>query len=50
MKDLGALGSAMTGSGSVVFGIFKDNRRAHVAKAALRMSGLRTFCVRPVSE
>ena len=50
MKDLGALGSAMTGSGSVVFGIFKDNRRSHVAKAALRMSGLRTFCVKPVSE
>ncbi len=48
LLEMGALNAAMTGSGSVVFGLFDDAGRAHKAKAALRASRYRTFCVRPV--
>lgn len=48
LLEMGALGAAMTGSGSVVFGLFDDAVRAHKAKAALRACRYRTFCVHPV--
>lgn len=38
MLDLGACGALMTGSGSAVFGIWKDERAAQAAAATLRMS------------
>ncbi|MEA4921497.1 MAG: 4-(cytidine 5'-diphospho)-2-C-methyl-D-erythritol kinase [Clostridiaceae bacterium] len=50
LLDMGAIGAAMTGSGSVVFGIFEDARKAHKAKTSLRMSRYTSYCLQPVSE
>lgn len=50
LLNMGALGAAMTGSGSVVFGIFEDDKKAHKAKTALRMSRYTSYCVQPISE
>ena len=41
--DFGASGTAMTGTGSAVFGIFTDQSKARAAQAAL--SGEYSFCV-----
>ena len=48
MLDMGALNAAMTGSGSVVFGLFNDVEQAHKAKNALRAERYRTYCVKPI--
>lgn len=48
MLDMNALNAAMTGSGSVVFGIFDDAELAHRCKAFLRQQKYRTYCVKPV--
>ena len=50
MLDMGALNAAMTGSGSVVFGIYDDVDRAHAAKNALRAERYRTYCVKPIHK
>ncbi len=50
MLEMGALNAAMTGSGSVVFGIYNDVDRAHRAKNALRAERYRTYCVKPVHK
>lgn len=50
LLDNGAMAAAMTGSGSVVFGLFKHAGRAHSAKYVLRLLGYRTYCVSPVGE
>jgi len=50
MLAMGALNAAMTGSGSVVFGLFDDVNKAHQAKNALRAERYRTYCVRPVNR
>lgn len=49
MLDMKALNAAMTGSGSVVFGIFDDIEQAHACKAMLRQLKYRTYCVKPVN-
>ena len=40
MKDHGAIGSMMSGSGPTVFGFFEDNKTARAAKEALTQSGM----------
>lgn len=50
LLENGAMAAAMTGSGSVVFGLFKNAGRAHMAKNVLRLLGYRTYCVSPVNE
>lgn len=50
LLENGALCAAMTGSGSVVFGLFSHQGKAHAAKSALRLFGYRTYCVAPVGE
>ena len=50
MLEMGALNAAMTGSGSVVFGIFDDVDEAHRAKNALRAERYRTYCVKPIKK
>ena len=50
MLQMGALNAAMTGSGSVVFGLFDNVDLAHKTKNALRAERYRTFCVRPVNR
>ncbi len=50
MLQMGALNAAMTGSGSVVFGLFDDVNCAHKVKNALRAERYRTYCVRPVNR
>ena len=49
MLDMKALNAAMTGSGSVVFGIFDVIEQAHACKAVLRQLKYRTYCVKPVN-
>ena len=50
LERSGACGCAMTGSGAVVFGIYKDVYKAQKTRAALRISGYRAYCVSPVSS
>ena len=46
----GALGAAMSGSGSAVFGLFVREREAREAAAVLKETGTQTFVARPVSR
>lgn len=50
MLESGALGSAMTGSGSAVFGIFDNRSRAYAAKKKFLKRGVACFVTRPVGE
>ena len=50
MSESGALCAAMTGSGSAVFGIFDDGRKANMAAAAVKALGMDAFVTRPVSS
>lgn len=50
LLELGALNAAMTGSGSVVFGLYGDASAAHRAKDVLRQVGWRAYCVHPVGS
>lgn len=50
MLQMDALNAAMTGSGSVVFGLYNDANKAHAAKNALRALRYRTYCVKPVNR
>ncbi len=47
MKKNGACGTLMSGSGSSVFGIFKNNDDAARAEAELKVRGYRAFLCRP---
>ena len=47
LLDRGALGAAMTGTGSAVFGIFSDMEAARAAENALRREGFECFSARP---
>ena len=44
----GACGAAMTGSGSVIYGIFEDRQTAMAAAAAVRPLGKESFVFEPV--
>ena len=46
----GALGSAMSGSGSAVFGLFRSRRDARVALPALARSGWRSIVTRTIQR
>lgn len=52
MTDTGALGAMMSGSGPTVFGIFTDQEKAELAKAAVQNSGLANdvFLTVPVNK
>lgn len=50
MTDNGALGALMTGSGSVVFGVFDDEDRAEDCKDELRDKYENIYTVHPVPE
>lgn len=50
MKEAGALGCCMTGSGSAVFGLFSDWAAATACKAALSWEYKECFLCRPVAE
>lgn len=49
LRDCGALGALMSGSGSAVFGIFRTRALAEKAMTALNHAG-RTFLVEPIAE
>ncbi len=46
----GALGAAMTGSGSAVFGVFKNSLDANKCCRAIRSKNTRVFTARPAAE
>ena len=46
LLQAGALMAAMSGSGSTVFGVFKSERTARTAAAALKRAGVGTTCAR----
>ncbi len=46
----GAINAMMTGSGSGVFGVFDDLRKAERIKTMLMAGGYRAYCLSPVSE
>ena len=48
LRQAGALNAQMTGSGSAVFGLFRDREAAEAAAAALQADYPRTFCVSQV--
>ena len=48
LRQTGALNAQMTGSGSAVFGLFRDREAAEAAAAALQADYPRTFCVSQV--
>jgi 4-diphosphocytidyl-2-C-methyl-D-erythritol kinase len=48
MNSMGALGSCMTGSGSVVFGIFKDKASAQHCKQELQKNYREVFVCEPI--
>lgn len=48
LRDARALGSAMSGSGTAVFGIFAELSDAQRAQAALRPSGWQSWLAKPV--
>ncbi|MBQ7718522.1 MAG: 4-(cytidine 5'-diphospho)-2-C-methyl-D-erythritol kinase [Clostridia bacterium] len=50
MLDCGALGSAMSGTGSAVFGIFTDEKAARKAANKLKRNKLQTFITYPVQQ
>jgi 4-diphosphocytidyl-2-C-methyl-D-erythritol kinase len=50
MHSCGARGTLMSGSGSSVFGIFKDDSAAELAKEKLTEKGYRAFLCRPVKK
>ena len=52
LRDAGALGACMTGSGSAVFGLFSpdDSERARAAAKALSAEGCRAFVCTPVER
>lgn len=49
MQSCGARGTLMSGSGSSVFGIFKDDSAAELAKEKLTEKGYRAFLCRPMN-
>ncbi|MBQ7255675.1 MAG: 4-(cytidine 5'-diphospho)-2-C-methyl-D-erythritol kinase [Oscillospiraceae bacterium] len=48
LLDLGALNARLTGTGSVVFGVFEDEAAAKNAKTAITARGLQSFLAKPV--
>ena len=48
LRQAGALNAQMTGSGSAVFGLFRDREAAEAAATALQADYPRTFCVSQV--
>ena len=50
MLELGALNSAMSGSGPTVFGIFADEAKARLAMEALNMRYAQTYLAQPVKK
>jgi 4-diphosphocytidyl-2-C-methyl-D-erythritol kinase len=48
MKEKGTLGTAMSGSGPAVFGIFDESGKAEAAHEALNAAGYISFVCRPV--
>ena len=50
MLESGALGSAMTGSGSAVFGIFNNRSCAYNAKKRFLKRGVNSFVTQPVER
>ena len=48
LRQTGALNAQMTGSGSAVFGLFRDREAAEAAATALQADYPRTFCVSQV--
>ena len=50
MLSFGALNSAMSGSGSAVFGIFDNKKLAETATASFKNIGMKTFLVSPISK
>ncbi|MEG0019358.1 MAG: 4-(cytidine 5'-diphospho)-2-C-methyl-D-erythritol kinase, partial [Oscillospiraceae bacterium] len=49
LLELGALGSLMTGSGSAVFGLFDDEKKAEAAVMYFRGQVKSAFLARPVN-
>ena len=50
MLDCGALGSAMTGTGSAVFGIFTDEKPTNKAKTHLKRNKIQAYVTTPVNK
>lgn len=50
LKESGALGSLMSGSGTAVYGIFDDENAAHRALERIKRSDYVAFLARPVSK
>lgn len=50
MRESGALGAMMSGSGPSVFGIFEDASKAEAARDAISALGLEAFVCRPISR
>lgn len=50
MLENGALGSAMSGSGPAIYGIYNDREKADQTNRALVKAGYKTFVCRPVDK
>jgi 4-diphosphocytidyl-2-C-methyl-D-erythritol kinase len=50
LRELGAHGAAMTGSGSTVFGLFSSDPLAHAAVASLRVAGWPAIATRTATR
>ena len=50
MENCGALGASMTGSGSVIFGVFENFDFAATASMSLMQVGYQTFLATNVAE
>lgn len=50
MKSFGALNSQMTGSGSAVFGIFNDKKKAEICGQKLASQTCQTFLCKPITK
>ena len=50
IQQAGALGAAMSGSGSALFGLFRDNRTAQAAARQVKRDGAETFVVHTVGR
>ena len=50
LMELGALGSAMSGSGPTVFGIFEKEAPARDAAKVMRKQYTQTFLAKPVKK
>lgn len=50
LRQTGAVFAAMSGSGSAVYGVFTDPRRAYAAYQTLRQRGLHAFITKPCDK